>query len=59
MRASSSVIDLERLCLDQQTTILKQQQTIVKLLEELLMFRALSDEENRMAEMAEKGENHE
>ena len=50
------MIDLERLCLDQQTTISKQQQTIGELLEELLMFRALSDEEKRLLREAMEGE---
>lgn len=51
------MIDLERLCLDQQTTISKQQQTIGELLEELLMFRALSDEENEILNEIEKEKN--
>lgn len=51
------MIDLERLCLDQQTTISKQQQTIGELLEELLMFRALSDEENKILNEIEKEKN--
>lgn len=50
------MIDLERLCLDQQTTISKQQ-TIGELLEELLMFRALSDEENKILNEIEKEKN--
>lgn len=50
------MIDLERLCLDQQTTISKQQQTIGELLEELLMFRALSDEEKRLLQETKEGE---
>lgn len=51
------MIDLERLCLDQQTTISKQQQTIGELLEELLMFRALSDEETKILNEIEKEQN--
>lgn len=50
------MINLERLCLEQQTTISKQNKLIGELLEELLMFRALSEEEKRLALLAEKGE---
>lgn len=50
------MINLERLCLDQQATISKQNKLIGELLEELLMFRALSEEEQRLAMQAGKGE---
>lgn len=50
------MIHLERLCLEQQDALENQQRLIGDLLRELLTFRALSIEESRLLEAAEKGD---